>query len=302
MPSDDNWLKAHKFLVDHFLSQAPFTQAELFAVTTWKGQSPKTYWSKQIKQFLAPLGGKKFRVTEAFRRVATWERFQAHASQMRSGAAPQYTSQTYEDVLIYEFFMPLTNEEHLRASLDALFYRETIERRLRAVTPESLKKHFPEKAGESSEQRINRTAEWVSKTFVGYSISHVSGRFNAGKLATFVEAAQMQGDGGRYLIDETTAIVRFIFPCGEPFERKPPFTTDHFEEVGTTADQDSVAAQEEASRIRWFFGLLFVQTILEVVNGEAQIWMVESGMRHRLHIWKVAESESESDSELELDL
>ena len=52
MPSDDNWLKAHKFLVDHFLSQAPFTQADLFAVTTWKGQSPKTYWSKQIKQFL----------------------------------------------------------------------------------------------------------------------------------------------------------------------------------------------------------------------------------------------------------
>jgi len=30
-------------------------------------------------------------VTEAFQRVATWERFQEHASQMRSGAAPQYT-------------------------------------------------------------------------------------------------------------------------------------------------------------------------------------------------------------------
>jgi hypothetical protein len=144
MPTDDNWLKVHNFLVDRFLSQAPFTQADLFAVTTWRGQSPKTYWSKQIKQFLVPVGGKQFRVTEAFRRVATWDRFQKLASQMRS-EAPQYTSQTYESVLIYEFFMPLTNEEHLRASLDALFYRETIERRLRAVAPESLKKHSPEK-------------------------------------------------------------------------------------------------------------------------------------------------------------
>src|ERR1700674_1210011 len=110
MPSDDNWLNVHRFLVDHFLSQASFTQPDLIAVTTWRGQSGKTYWSKQIKQFLAPVGDKKFRVTEAFRRGATWERFQAHASQMRAGAAPQYTSQTYENVLIYEFFMPLMNE------------------------------------------------------------------------------------------------------------------------------------------------------------------------------------------------
>jgi hypothetical protein len=299
MPSDDNWLKVHTFLVQHFLSEKPFTQAELFAVTDWTGQSPKTYWSKQIKQFLAPAGDKQFRVTEAFRRVATWDRFQKHASQMRTGAAPQYTSQTYENVLIYEFFMPLTNEEHLRASLDALFYRETIERRLRAVTLESLKKHFPEKAGESSDEHIKRTAEWASKKFGGYSISHVSGRYKAGELATFTEAAQMQLGGGRYLIDETTAIVRFIFPCGKPTERKPPFTTDHFEEVAIKAGEaPEAAAVDEASRIHWFFGLLFVQTILEVVNGEAEIWMVESGMRHRLHIWKVeTETDSESDPE-----
>ena len=44
--SDDNWLKVHAFLVERFLSQKPFTQAELFALTDWTGQSPKTYWSK----------------------------------------------------------------------------------------------------------------------------------------------------------------------------------------------------------------------------------------------------------------
>ena len=29
-------------------------------------------------------------------------------------------------VLIFEFFMPLTNETHLRTALDALFYKDTI--------------------------------------------------------------------------------------------------------------------------------------------------------------------------------
>jgi hypothetical protein len=169
-----------------------------------------------------------------------------------------------------------------------------------------LRKHFPENEGEDPEHYLNRTAEWVSKKFGGYSISQVSGRFKTGPLTTFKDAAGLQAEGSRYLVDETTAVVRFIFPCGKPFERKPPLNPTHFEEVGTEAAQDP-GALEEASHIRWFFGVLFVQSIVEVVNGEAEIWMVESGMRHRLHIWKVesepgSEAESEDDSQSELDL
>ena len=74
------------------------------------------------------------------------------------------------------------------------------------------------------------------------------------------EAAGIQESGGRYLIDETTAVTRFIFPCGG-----------------------------DAQVIRWFFEALFVQSIIQVVNGEAEIWMVESGLVNQLHIWKVAE-------------
>ena len=66
MPTDENWLKVHKFLVERFLSQEPFTKGDLVAVTNWKGQSPHTYWSKQIKPLLLPVGAKKFRVGEAF--------------------------------------------------------------------------------------------------------------------------------------------------------------------------------------------------------------------------------------------
>jgi hypothetical protein len=285
MGNDDNWRKVHEFLVDHFRSQKPFKQEDLFAVTTWTGQSPKTYWSKQIRQFVAELGNDKYRVTQAFRRVVSWDRFHRHASQMRSMVS-EYTSLTYENVLIYEFFMPLTNEEHLRSSLDALFYKETIRQRLLSVEVDKLRVHFPKQDNEDLEGYLGRTAEWISTKFGGYSISHVSGRFKAGALSTFAEAALMQADGGRYLIDETTAIVRFIFPCGKPFERKPPLSPSHFEDVGSEAAQDAGAA-DDASNIRWFFGVLFVQSIVEVVNGEAEIWMVESGMRHRLHIWRV---------------
>lgn len=95
---------------------------------------------------------------------------------------------------------------------------------------------------------------------MGYSISHVGGRFRAGKIASLAGAAKVQLGGGRYLIDETTAIVRFIFPCKN---------------------------RKEAETVEWFFRFLFVESILQVVNGEDEIWMVESGIWNRLHIWRV---------------
>lgn len=208
MPSDDNWQTVHKFLFEHFQSQEAFTAEEMAAKTTWSGQTAKTYMSKQLRQLLVPLGNDRFRVSEAFRRFATWDRFHVLVSQMRP-IVSEYTSLTYENVLIYEFFMPLTNEEHLRASLDALFYKDTILHRLRTVAPASLKQHFPEKPGEAFAKYLDRTTEWLSTKLGGYSISHVSGRFKAARLATFAEAAAVQAGGARYLIDETTAIVRF---------------------------------------------------------------------------------------------
>lgn len=60
--------------------------------------------------------------------------------------------------------------------------------------------------------------------------------------------------------------------------------------VGSDFWQDSdVAVDEpaEAAVIRWFFWLLFVQSILQVVNGQDEIGMLESGIRNRLHIWRM---------------
>lgn len=50
--------------------------------------------------------------------------------------------------------------------------------------------------------------------------------------------------------------------------------------------QETGTAEQEANLIRWFFRQLFVQSILEVVNAEDEIWLLETGMRDRLHIWR----------------
>jgi hypothetical protein len=85
-------------------------------------------------------------------------------------------------------------------------------------------------------------------------------------------------------VDETTAIVRFIFPIGEEKIQKFNPSAAYFDEINNTDTRDYT---DEANTIRWFFYLLFVQSIVQVVNGEDEIWMVESGMKSKLHIWRV---------------
>lgn len=70
-------------------------------------------------------------------------------------------------------------------------------------------------------------------------------------------------------MDETTAVTRFIFPCED---------------------------KAEAAIVSYFFHELFVKGIIQVVNGEDEIWMVESGMENRLHIWRVSESAASVDA------
>src|SRR6266851_9177438 len=278
----DNQRKVFEFLVEHFKSQEPFTKKELEAVTSWQRKSFPTYWSKQFKQFVLPAGGNLFRVSEGFRPFARWETFQQHVTQVR--VSSDYTLSVHDSVLVFEFFMPLTNEPHLRTALDALFYKDTVLRRLRATGSTKLRAHFSGQDDETEDAYLVRLCEWIAKRFQGYSITTVRGRFRGHNLMSMTQAATVEENGDRYLIDETTAIVRFIFPCGQPQRISPAPAQDFGIPEPVSDDQTGVA---EADQIRWFFNVLFVQSIIQVVNGEAEIWMVESGMRNRLHIWRV---------------
>ena len=254
-----NQKKVFTFLVNRFKSQATFRRSDIEAVTDWKGKSFDTYWSKQLKQFVVPVEGDSYRVSESFRPYAVWDEFQQHVTQVRR-VSSDYKKTVYTHVLIYEFFMPLTNEGHLRTTLDALFYRDTIRARLHTLKKGDLATRFPRKNGEGEDEHLDRAAKWISEFFIGYSVSHVSGRFRAGEIASIAEVARIQEEGGRYLVDETTAIAKFIFPCADA---------------------------EQARTVDWFFEELFIQSIIQVVNGEAEIWMVEGGLRTQLHRWQV---------------
>ena len=148
--------------------------------TDWRGTTFPTHFSKRIKQFLIPAGGGLFRVAEAFRPFAAyWGKFQREVVTQVRRVFSDYTVLAHHAVLIFEFFMPLTNETHLRNTLDALFYRDTVLNRLRAVGASVLKERIPTESGEDDDSYLDRVCEWISNKFVGYSISHVTGRFRA---------------------------------------------------------------------------------------------------------------------------
>jgi hypothetical protein len=189
----------------------------------------------------------------------TWKKFQRHVSQNRLVAA-DYVKHELQFPVIFEFFMPLTNETALRTTLDALFFKENIEAKLKAISAGELEAHLARQQGEGDEAFLERAAQWVGNHFGGYSIYHVDGRFRAWKLATHQEVADWENQGYRYLVDETTAVTRFIFPC---------------EDSG------------EADQVRYFFDALFARSIIQLINAEDEIWMVESGVQNRVHIWRV---------------
>ena len=153
------------------------------------------------------------------------------------------------------------------------------------ILKENLNRAFPKIDTESEEQYIDRLCDWVSKRFVGYSIGTVNGRFKADELKTFSEVIKLLSKGYKYLIDETTAIVKFIFPVGNPKRNEVIYTLEHFEdELEDVNTREEITS--EANQIRFLFKNLFVKSILDIVNGEDEIWMLESGIRNKLYIWK----------------
>jgi hypothetical protein len=256
MPGDGNQRNVFEFFREHLGSKETFCREDVEQLTDWKGQTFGTYWSKQLRPLVIEISPGRYRVGEVFRRYSEWERFRQHVTQMRPTSG-DYKHTRFHVVRVYEFFMPLSNENHLRDALDALFFLESIEAQLRTIPPVELEKKFPRGAGEADPDYQKRLCAWISDHFGGYSIYHVNGRYRAMALS---RRSDVLDGRTRYLVDETTAVTRFIFPC---------------------ADED------EARTVAFFFEHLFVAAIIEMVNGEDEIWMVESGFENQLHIWRV---------------
>jgi hypothetical protein len=280
--------KAFKFLLEKFNSQQLFTLEEFAKAAGWDvaGSTFRTYFSKQFEGLLIKNGA-SYGVSQLFLKYNEWRKFRDSVVTQKRILRHDYAASSYENVVMFEFFMPLTNEASLRMALDALFFRDPIKFRLKTVNQSELVAIFPKKEAESEEDYFARIFEWISEKFVGYSIGHVAGRFRTCDLKTRKEVyeAAASSNSQLYLVDETTAIVRFIIPCGG--DVKNLFVS---EARSAQLPLDKVSKLEaEATKIRWFFNTLFVSSILELVNGEDQIWLLESGMHNQLHVWKVKE-------------
>lgn len=187
MNSDTKQRKTFDFFVAHLSTMEPFTKKEMQAATTWPDSSFRTYWSKQFKPFVIERPDGRFRVSEAFRQYSTWEKFQRHVTQVRRLASSDYQHVQFDFVRIYEFFMPLSNEEHLRTALDALFYRDRVRTRLKTLSGAALQERFPATAGETDDAYLERICNWISDRFGGYSVYHVNGPFRADRLRPMAE-------------------------------------------------------------------------------------------------------------------
>jgi len=288
---NENQRKVFNFLREHLQTQEPFTREELTEIIgeDWRKSTTDTYFPKLYAPLLVDIGNDFYRVSEAFRKYATEEKFSRFVSQTRK-VRTDYRKDIYENVIIFEFFMPLTNESSLKWSLDTLFYKDAILTRLKKqIELSKLEKYFPRKSEEleNEDQYYENICNWISKRFGGYSISHVEGRFKTGNIKTLTEAAEMQSRGEQYLIDETTAVVKFIFPCGKPIEKSGPNLFQFIEELKKQKEEkEKKDLDKEADCIRWLFNILFVCNIVELVDGEDEIWMLESGLRSRLNIWR----------------
>ncbi|HYX30484.1 MAG TPA: hypothetical protein VE863_18245 [Pyrinomonadaceae bacterium] len=268
----DTQRAAFNFLRQHLLSGDSFVLREFIEATGWKKPGTyRTYLQKQYRGLIEPIEGGgfrialdgRYRVTEAFRQFLEWRKFRQHVTQNRP-IGGDYALSTSK-VLTYDFLMPLTHETHLRTTLDALSYKDTILAKLKGIDKSEMEEYFGPSEGQSETDYFGRILSFIEKNFVGYSIYHVDGRFRSPGILNFDEIAVLSKEGRRYLIDETTAVTRFIFP----------YDTD-----------------KQLASIQFLFQRLFVKGMIDLVSGEQEIWMLENGPKRLVHIWRAPSDDS----------
>jgi hypothetical protein len=276
-------LKAYRFLRKRARTARGFTVPGMMRATGWKESSVRTYLSKHFREAISQRG-KTFYIDYSFVRMSETD-FLKHITQKRA-VYTQYQRQKYENVITFEFLLPLTREGQLRSTLDDLFFSDTIERRLREIGLQNLEQIISRHPRMKDDTYIRKISDIVSEKFVGYSISHVSGRFRLADLMSRTEAGNLLANDERYLIDESTAVARFIVPC------KSSVMTyeDDFDSMQAALCDSAVRNSEgkverEVRLIRSLFFHLFVEAIVRTVHGEDAIWLLENGPQRRLYVW-----------------
>lgn len=277
--------RAYEFLRKKAQDHQAFTVEDLSKASNWSVSSTKTYLSKKLGKLVEKQLNGKLRVKPELLRLSE-DQFLSHMTQVKP-VFTEYRRTKHENLVTYEFLLPLTKEDKLRKSLDDLFFTDTLRRRLNEIGIDQLELMLPRSKGLSDEQFVQEAVHWAEKISGGYSISHASGRFRGSQLLTRKEAGDMLAADRRYLIDETTAVVRFIVPLDSG-------SCDLDEDLAETvtilerrepSDPDALAQEVRVARLLFFH--LFVEAVARTVEGEDEIWLIEESPEgRRLYKWR----------------
>lgn len=267
--------RAFDFLIEHARERKPFSAGQLAAGTGWTIVETQENIFNRLSDLVVEEGGKYLAKPEILRvRLDDFKELLHQSKRLFT----DYVLEVSSSILIYEFFMPISREDRLREALDNLFYRDTIEQRIQEIGIARIRAGL-KLSSEYSEDKIRQLVfNFMERTIGGYSIYMVTGRYRADVLASREEVVARPFAYGPYIVDETTAIVRFILPveidAGEY-------------EYGKILEPAAMTmgTRVRAELISWLFLNFFAEALIRVVRKEDEIWLLESGMRSAFYRW-----------------
>lgn len=275
---------AYDFLHRYATTGASFSVQELLDQCGWKKATFDAYKSKKWREYLIAEDSGKFRVKAKFRRITEDQYFEEFTQ--NETIETEYTRWKHPRFIQFEFLLPLTREDKLTRALDDLFFKDTIKMRLEDIGPDVFSTVVKRPPSISDDTYFDLICKEVNQRFAGYSVSHVRGRYRASDLLTQPEAAELVYKKNKaYLIDETTASVRFIVPCltgGSSFEEDAASLIDDLTQTAKLSESD---LQREIALIRVLFFQIFVEAVVASVQGEEEIWLVETGESRTIYKW-----------------
>ena len=270
-----NIRRAFDFLLEHAQERKPFSVEEFSTETEWSIPETRERIVDRLSDLIYQEGESFFAKPEILR--VRLDDFKELLDQKKRLFA-DYVLEVSSSILIYEFFMPLTREDRLREALDNLFYRDAIEQRIQEIGVVGIRAGLKLSSDYSEDKIRQMVFDFIESTIGGYSIYLVNGRYRADALASREEVVTRPFASGPYIVEETTAIVRFILPV----------ETDAGKfKHGKLLEPASVGSgtQQRAELLSWLFLNFFAEALIRVVQKEDEIWLLESGMRSAFYRW-----------------
>ncbi|MBT3321692.1 MAG: hypothetical protein HN392_05340 [Anaerolineae bacterium] len=275
MTKPHNIQETFAFLIQHAQKKTSFSTQVLANKTGWDIAETEENIVNQLSDLIEKKGEEYLVKPEMLRvRLSDFKELFYQKKRLFT----DYLLEVSPSILIYEFFMPLSREDRLREALDNLFYRDTIEQRIHEIGFDQIRTGLG-LATEYTDESIRQLVfDFMESTIGGYSIYMVNGRYRADQLASRAEVVKRPFAYGPYIVDETTAIVRFILPVEKEAAK---FSHGNILEPAPV----SIAAQKRAELVRWLFLNFFAEALIRVVQNEDEIWLLESGMRSTFYRW-----------------